>query len=138
MVRRMGGCCLAALAVLACACGAGASTAPHGTLQRPGLALQKAGNVAGHVVPFRPLRLKGGGRLNLGNKDKSDAEMAEADALTAKLTKVISKNRPIAQESSRYYHEADADVQREIRAMILVLETCRIPAFTSCAACRLI
>ena len=82
-LRNSGRCCLAALAVLACACAgqAGAATAPLGTLPRPALALRRAGSASDNGGRYSPLRLKGGGRLNLGATEKTDEQMAEAEAL---------------------------------------------------------
>ena len=101
MVLRRDGGCLTALALLACACATGAAAPPSPRL-RPAFALRRAGGPNGHGALYRPLRLKGGGRLNLDKREKTDVEMAEAAALNVELQKFISKNRPIAQEASRY------------------------------------
>lgn len=120
MVRRKGGRCI--LAVLACSLASVAAALlldaegaqPALTLRRAsavdyvslsqlakaGISLAKCDNVG--TSPGLSLRLKGGGRLNIDQRpeDKSDTQMAEDEALKATLKKVISKNRPIAQQST--------------------------------------
>lgn len=68
-----------ALAFFACSCAAAAATLPlGGALPRPDVSLRRAGAMGAVAVP---LRLKGGGRLNLGKEDKSDQQMADDAAL---------------------------------------------------------
>jgi len=111
MLRRNDGRCMLALAVLACSCAAAAAAAAatHG-VSRPVIALRRAGT-AGHGKPAQCsgagadaqcLRLKGGGRLAMRERDAGDQAMfeAEREALKATLSKVISKNRPIAAQSN--------------------------------------
>ena len=114
MLRRNDGRCLLALAVFACSCGAAAAAAAAGAARgapRPAVGLRRAGaagrasgpECTGPLADARCLRLKGGGRLSMRERSEGDQAMkdAEDEALKATLSKVISKNRPIAAKSNR-------------------------------------
>jgi len=108
MVRRKHGSCLLALSVVACSCAAAGAHSPlsatpavilrRASASADGATLSRCSGAAGASC----LRLKGGGRLNIDKREKTDVEMAEADAVTATLSKIISKNRPVVQESARF------------------------------------
>ena len=114
MLRRNDGRCLLALAVFACSCAAaaaaGAAGAPRGA-QRPAVVLRRAGiagrgagpECTGALADARCLRLKGGGRLSMRERNEDDQKMKDQEdaALKATLNKVISKNRPVAAKANR-------------------------------------
>ena len=114
MLRRNDGRCGLALALLACSCAAAAAASSPVPLSRPAVVLRRASSSSdgklsrcvGALGGPQCLRLKGGGRLSMRSKDGEDAAMLEAEheALKATLCKVISKNRPIAGQSTRCRH----------------------------------
>jgi len=94
-----------ALSLLACSCAAAGALSP--LRASPAVTLRRAGASAssetlarcGDTVGASCLRLKGGQNRG-GNHEKTDVEMADAEAIKATLKKVISKNRPVAQQST--------------------------------------